>query len=75
MPAVSVSTKNKPLSVPEDFASALMKNIKAAAAFPKFSPSCRHEYLGWITSAKRAETRQCRITAAVKMIADGRAGR
>jgi uncharacterized protein YdeI (YjbR/CyaY-like superfamily) len=60
------------LQIPDDFAAALQRNKKAQSAFEKFSPSCRREYLEWITSAKRAETRAQRLATAIEWIADGK---
>jgi uncharacterized protein YdeI (YjbR/CyaY-like superfamily) len=60
------------LKTPPDFNRALGKNKKAAAAFAGFSPSCRREYIEWIVSAKRPETREQRIATAVAWIAEGK---
>ncbi|HTX76590.1 MAG TPA: YdeI/OmpD-associated family protein [Terracidiphilus sp.] len=57
---------------PPEFAAALRKNKKASAAFAAFSPSCKHEYVGWIAEAKREETRDKRIAQAVEWIAEGK---
>ncbi|HEU5396510.1 MAG TPA: YdeI/OmpD-associated family protein [Verrucomicrobiae bacterium] len=62
----------KPVAVPSDFRAALKKNKKALAAFDRFSPSCRREYLVWITGAKQAETRVRRIKTALEWIAAGK---
>jgi uncharacterized protein YdeI (YjbR/CyaY-like superfamily) len=60
------------LKTPPDFSRALSKNKKATATFSAFSPSCRREYIEWIVSAKRAETREQRIVTAVGWIAEGK---
>jgi len=60
------------LKTPPDFQRALGKNKKATAVFAAFSPSARREYVEWIVSAKRPETRQERISTAVDWIADGK---
>ncbi|CAN5216806.1 hypothetical protein BH20VER2_BH20VER2_10520 [soil metagenome] len=60
------------LEMPDDFAAALKRNKKAQTAFEKFSPSGRREYLEWITSAKREETRAQRLATAIEWIADGK---
>ena len=57
---------------PPEFAAALKKNKKAAAAFEAFSPSCKREYVDWIAEAKREETRDKRIAQAVEWIAEGK---
>jgi uncharacterized protein YdeI (YjbR/CyaY-like superfamily) len=58
--------------VPADLVGALQKNKKAKAAFDAFSPSHKREYVEWITEARRAETRQKRIQAAIKWISEGK---
>lgn len=58
------------LRVPPDFAKALTGRPKAM--FAKLSPSHRREYVEWITSAKREETRKRRIATAVAWIAEGK---
>lgn len=58
----------KPVAVPADFKKALAANSKAKVAFDAFSPSCRHEYIEWITDAKREETRQRRIATTLEWL-------
>lgn len=60
------------IPMPDDFAEALAIRSGAAATFQGFSPSARWEYLDWITSSKRAETRAKRIEEAVGWIAEGK---
>jgi uncharacterized protein YdeI (YjbR/CyaY-like superfamily) len=57
---------------PAEFIVALQKNKKAAAAFAGFAPSCKREYVEWISDAKRPETRDKRIATAVEWIAEGK---
>lgn len=65
--------KPKPRAqVPDDFRAALKKNKQALKHFEAFSPSCKREYIEWITEAKRAETRSRRIATAVQWIAQGK---
>lgn len=66
------SKTRKPLPMPKDFEAALKKSKRAAANFEAFSPSCKREYIEWITEAKREETRQKRIATAVEWIAEGK---
>ncbi len=40
--------------------------------FEKLSPSCRRAYIGWIDSAKRAETKEKRLGEAIALIAAGK---
>lgn len=60
------------LPVPADLAAALKKNSKAATTFAGFSPSCRREYIEWITEAKRDETRSRRLAQAIGWMAEGK---
>ena len=65
--------KPKPApAVPADLAAALKKNPPAAAAFDKFSPSHRREYIEWITEAKREETRAKRLATTLEWLAEGK---
>jgi uncharacterized protein YdeI (YjbR/CyaY-like superfamily) len=54
------------LPVPDDLIEALKNNIVAYNNFINFPPSSRKLYVFWLTSAKRAETRQGRITIIVE---------
>jgi uncharacterized protein YdeI (YjbR/CyaY-like superfamily) len=60
------------LTVPSDLEAALKKNPKAKKTFDDFSYSHKKEYVEWITDAKRAETRQRRLTTAIPWIAQGK---
>ena len=55
--------------IPVDFEKALKKNKEALINFRAFSPSCKKQFLSWIDSAKRPETRTARITQTVAMSA------
>ena len=59
-------------TIPPDFAAALKKSKAAARTYEAFSPSCKREYLVWITEAKREETRTKRIATAVAQMAEGK---
>jgi uncharacterized protein YdeI (YjbR/CyaY-like superfamily) len=72
-PIAERERKTKPeAQVPPDLTAALKKNKRAAETFKAFSPSCRREYVEWITEAKREETRAKRISTAVEWIAEGK---
>jgi len=64
--------KPKPLVLPAELSAALKKNKLAAKAFAGFSPSRQREYAEWIAEAKRAETKQLRLTQAINWIAQGK---
>ena len=73
-PMAARSKKPKPAAseLPAEFKAALQKNRKALTAFDAFSPSCKREYIEWISEAKRAETRDKRIATALEWIAEGK---
>jgi uncharacterized protein YdeI (YjbR/CyaY-like superfamily) len=58
--------------VPVELSAALKRNKLAAKAFESFSPSCRREYVEWISAAKRPETKERRVAQAVEWIAQGK---
>ena len=58
--------------VPVELSAALKKNKLAAKAFERFSPSCRREYVEWISAAKRPESKERRVVQAVEWIAQGK---
>ena len=60
------------LVAPPEFTAALKKSKLAANAYAAFSPSCQREYLEWIVSAKRQETRDKRIAQAIEWIGEGK---
>jgi hypothetical protein len=64
--------KRAALKIPADFLAALGKNKKAHKTFTAFSYSHQKEYVEWITEAKRDETRQKRLKAAIEMLAEGK---
>lgn len=65
--------KKKPeAKVPTDLRQALDRNEKAAEAFENFSPSCRREYIEWITEAKTDATREKRLLQAIEWMAEGK---
>jgi uncharacterized protein YdeI (YjbR/CyaY-like superfamily) len=72
-PAVKKETAPKaPIEMPADFAGRLANNPKAQAAYEKFSPSGKREYLEWIADAKSDATRQKRLDTAIVWIAEGK---
>ena len=56
----------KRLVIPPGLKKALSANKKALENFSNFAPSYRRLYIGWITDAKRPETREKRIKQTVK---------
>lgn len=56
------------LVIPEDLKKALANNKRAQLNFENFAFSYKRNYVGWITSAKKEETRKRRIKEAVELI-------
>ena len=74
--AMSTSPRRRsarsPIPAPPEFTIALAASNPAQANFDGMAPSCRREYLQWITSAKRQETRDRRVKEAVARLAQGK---
>lgn len=58
--------------IPEAFARALEENPKARRTFEELSPTYQKQYLGWIITAKRPETREKRIRESVHLLEQGK---
>ncbi|OHB61356.1 MAG: hypothetical protein A2168_06455 [Planctomycetes bacterium RBG_13_50_24] len=58
--------------VPPEFARALARNKKAKENFDKLAPSYRKYYIGWITVAKRPETKKRRIEESITLLEMGK---
>ena len=71
-PVAPKSQAKPPVEAPEDLLAALRTNAKARATFEGFPPSCKREYIEWITEAKRAETRAKRLAQTVEWLAEGK---
>jgi hypothetical protein len=56
------------VEIPEDFLEQLNENQKAKDFFDTLSYTNKKEFVVWISSAKRAETREKRITDAIDML-------
>lgn len=62
----------KELVIPEYFLKVLKKNEVALKTFKDFSYPHKKEYLEWITEAKKEETREKRIYAAIEWLSEGK---
>jgi hypothetical protein len=69
---VGVNYTMRVVTPPADFAKLLLKSQKANAFFEKLSVTNQKEYVGWINSAKREETRLRRVEAAVGKLEAGK---
>ena len=59
-------------AVPSDLRKALAVAPEARAVWADITPIARRDWIHWITSAKRAETRARRIVNACQMLAGGK---
>jgi len=68
---LEVDTAPRVVEVPAELATALALDPVAGQFFAGLSFSHQRAYVEWITAAKRAETRQKRITEAVALLQNG----
>lgn len=66
------TTPKKPLRIPSFFLESVKKNKKALAAFTRFSPSAKREYIEWVTEAKTEKTRASRMKKAIEWMSEGK---
>ena len=62
----------KPLTAPSYMLAAIKKNKQAHATYGAFSPSCKREYIEWVTEARTDETRDRRLATAIEWMAAGK---
>ncbi len=60
------------LEVPPELKAALAKNKKAKAFFDQLAPSYKKQYLGWVSMAKRPETRARRVAESISLLEKGK---
>lgn len=58
--------------LPEDLESALVSRSRALATWMDITPLARNEWICWVTSAKKAETRAKRIRWGCANLEDGK---
>ena len=59
-------------AVPPALTAALARNARARESFEKLAPSYRKQFIYWISTAKRDQTREKRIQTTVKLLAANR---
>ena len=57
--------------MPEDLRTALLRTPAARATWKEITPLARNEWICWVTSGKKAETRGIRIDKALSKLGDG----
>jgi hypothetical protein len=68
---VNKATVNKVVDVPEDLQKVLTDNPECELFFTNLAYTHRKEYVNWITSAKREETRNKRIVGTLERLKQG----
>lgn len=71
---VEEDTEPREVIVPDDVQKALSEHPEVALSFNKLAYSHRKEYMFWIESAKREETRQNRIVKMIDLLKQGKKG-
>ncbi len=64
--------EERSVEIPEDFAAAMNCDETAVSTFKSLSYTAQKEYITWITSAKRQETRAERIIKATALLSQGK---
>ena len=58
--------------MPVEFIEALKNNPQAEEYFSNLAPTYQKQYLGWIITAKRTDTKQKRITESIQLLNEGK---
>jgi uncharacterized protein YdeI (YjbR/CyaY-like superfamily) len=58
-------------TLPKDLRDAVNASVKAKAVWDDITPLARSEWICWVTSGKKAETRDIRIEKAVSKLKGG----
>ena len=66
-----IDPKKKTVRIPDDLSAAFKKNKKQSEIFNTLSFSCRKEYVEWIITAKRPETRMERVKGTLERLSKG----
>lgn len=64
--------KKMDVVAPDILLEALARNDAAAETFNNFSPSCKREYVEWITEAKTEPTRDKRVATTIEWLSEGK---
>ncbi len=64
-------TKNKLHTLPEDFKKAIVGDRAAREVWEDITPLARNEWICWVISGKKAETRDIRIKKALSKLKEG----
>lgn len=64
--------EERSMEIPDDFAAIIHSSEAATKIFQSLSYTAQKEYVTWVTSAKRQETRDQRIAKALELLAEGK---
>jgi uncharacterized protein YdeI (YjbR/CyaY-like superfamily) len=67
-----VISQPKEFAIPPEVIKAISANKKAWENFNNLAPSYKKQYIGWITTAKKEETRQLRLKEVVEILIQGK---
>lgn len=68
----SASTPNIDLTMPAELSARLGRSKKAAAFFDSLGPSYQKQYIAWIVTAKREDTKKRRLDEAMELLSRGK---
>ena len=69
---VCIDRVNRVITAPKDLRRLLDRNAKAAALFETLAFTHQREYVTWVLSAKKPETRAARLSKTVEMLSKGK---
>ena len=61
-----------PFEIPRELKEALRKNKKAKLFFDKLAPTYQKQFIGWVYSAKRQETKDRRVRESIALLKEGK---
>lgn len=65
-------TSRQEFEMPPELVEALATNKEAGENFDKLAPSHQRQYVGWVASAKKEETRKKRVKEAIELLEQNR---
>ena len=68
---VNPATRPTSFSMPPEFSARLKRNKKATTFFESLAPSYQRQYIAWIATAKRRETKNARLEEAIELLKRG----
>jgi uncharacterized protein YdeI (YjbR/CyaY-like superfamily) len=65
-------SRKEEIAVPADFMELLSAHPDALLTFEQFTPSCKYEYIEWISESKTTPTRVKRMAQAIEWMSEGK---